>query len=150
MNEDVTYGDGEEVEEPSGADRRRHRRLEFSKRCLLSLQTPAWAMTPKPLSAITENVTEHGLRIRFERIPLETIQSWEEAISQDVELSAEIVIQELSEFPPLRGQIVWVDIQGPSSELEGTPDVVASVGVLFFVQRGRDSGPLKKLVESLE
>lgn len=129
---------------PAGAERRREERLEFSRRCTLTVTGPAWAAIVEPYEGRTEDITAHGMRLHLPGVHHELAGAWADAAKLFVELTVRIVLPDIDGFPPLVGQIVWVHCQAE------TKPMGCSIGVLFSILKTADQTRLQELLKSLQ
>ena len=132
-----------------GSERRRERRLVFSRRCEVSLVSPIWTLTRKPLKGITENITANGMKIASLKTEPGQAEDWKRGIDHDEEVLAEISFPDLPDFPRLRGQLVWVFQPEEGATAAGENPLVCSVGILFSIMEERETRALRDLIDEL-
>lgn len=138
--------------EPTGADRRRERRVEFVSPCTIKVTAPVWAITPAPIPAMTRNITANGLRVDFQDSDPQRLRTWSETVQSFEELRVSIQLASNPDFPELKGQIVWLQFQDNMPVGEDDFDELrceASIGILFSIMSSRVDQALLSLIESL-
>ncbi|CAN5456887.1 hypothetical protein BH09SUM1_BH09SUM1_30890 [soil metagenome] len=150
MSNDSIETDGAASPESSdGMDRRRAHRYGFEHQCNLMLQSPPWAITMKPITGTTENITDNGLRVTGLHCDPGQAEAWREAAGDDVDLKVEITLPDVEGFPILEGRIVWVFEDEFEAEAPSNSGPVCSVGILFSIMRDRERKALQGLLGTL-
>lgn len=101
------------------ANRRREERLPVTRECLLDVKSPTWAMLPKPLPALTENLTRHGLRIAVPGMSIERFDRWRRHVETGEELIVAVSMDLGGEPLCLSGSIVWTELVESGDPLRG-------------------------------
>jgi hypothetical protein len=115
----------------------------------MAVQSPVWAMTPRSLSGLSENITLNGIKITGLKTDPGQAESWVKAIHRDEFISVEILLPELEGFPRLSGQMAWVDTGGSSSPGVLSDSLNVSVGIVFSILKEKEVRALRALVAKL-
>lgn len=136
----------DDLQTPSGRfvfgdprERRREERIEYAKSCRIIVTAPVWALSERPLNALTQDITIHGLRLRLEGGDPQLAAVWAEVLTTDEELKIEITLADVANAPTLKGQIVWLHRE----------ETTISLGVLFSLMAQKTHNQLQQLVASL-
>ena len=115
-------------ESRAGDNRRRIPRLPFVSGVVVDIEGPESPL--QGVEAKTENITEYGVKLVFERFRRSGYERWQKSLDDEEPIEIGLVLPEYEELPRLDGQIVWTTFDPePDDEKRGT----CAVGVMLHI-----------------